>query len=180
MFLPISAPKTLFRYSAIALLLIVGCQKPARTARAVYFGPTAVFALTDSTRELTPDETTTTFYQRRFNFHPTVNQPLHRIVSSRSTDKVYLGLVLPPVPPALADLAQTDSVWQLIERRELPRQAVIARFRSLRRPTEWNVRYLLTSKKSTNSHVINLLTTDSATAHRVYLADKPFNGQLLL
>ena len=156
-----------------------GCHQPARTARAVYLGPTPVYQLTDSTRELVPDDSGTAFYQRRFNFHPDFNQPLHRIVSSRSTDKVYLGLVLPPLPADLATLTGSDSVWELIERRELPRRAVVAWLRSRHRP-EWNVRYLSASAKTHNTHVINLLTADSATAHRAYLAPKPFGGQLLL
>ena len=160
-------------------LLPTGCHQPPHPARAVYLGPTPVYQLTDSTRELVPDESSTAFYQCRFNFHPQVNQPLHRIVSSRSTDKVYLGLVLPPVPVSLAELTASDSVWELIERRALPHQAVLAWLRRKRLP-EWNVRYLKASAKSQNTHVINLLTTDSATARRAYLADKPFGGQILL
>ena len=165
--------------AALGLALLSGCRPPTRSQKAVYLGPAAVYQLTDSTRELVPDETATAFYQRRFNFHPRYNQPLHRIVSSRSTDKVYLGLVLPPLPPDLATLTESDSVWELVERRALPKHAVLAWLRS-KRGREWNVRYLGASAKSKNTHVIQLLTTDSLTARRGYFAPKPFDGHILL
>ena len=159
-------------------VLMAACNKPVRTVRAVYFGPAPVYQLTDSTRELVPDESATAFYQRRFNFHPLVNQPLYRLVSSPTTDKVYLGLVLPPLPATLADLVVSDSVWQLMERRTLPQGAVLAWLRR-KRGHEWNVRYLGASAKTKNTHVINLLSTDSAAARRFYFAEKPFGGRLL-
>ena len=166
-------------WAGLGPALLAGCRQSARSQKAVYLGPTAVYHLTDSTRELVPDEAATVFYQRRFNFHPQINQPLHRIVSSLSTDKVYLGLVLPPLPADLATLAQSDSAWELIGRRALPRRAVLAWLRS-RRGHEWNVRYLGASAKSKNTHVIQFLTTDSATARRAYFAPKPFDGHILL
>jgi hypothetical protein len=163
-----------------SLTTLASCHKTASSARAVYLGPTAVYQLSDNAKELLPDKFSTTFYQDRFNFHPQYNQPLHRIVAvGNSTDKVYLGVVLPPLPADLSVLTESDSIWQLIERRALPNHSILARLRS-KKGAEFDVRYLGASAKSQNTHVVNYLTADSATAQRIYLADKPFEGKLLL
>ncbi|WP_046244614.1 hypothetical protein [Hymenobacter terrenus] len=157
--------------------LLAGCQQARTQSRTVYFGPTAVYKLPDGTREEKPNKETTASYERRFNFHPRFNQPLHRIVAGKDAETVYLGLAMPPVPANLQALVEPDSVWQVVERRALPGEAQLALLRGHR--GEFNVRYVGRAT-SGNTHVVNLLTRDSVVARSYYMAPKLFKGNLLL
>ena len=165
---------------ASAGLLLSSCQPGQSQGRAVKFGPTPVYRLGKGAQEVAPDKALTDFYEQRFNFHPRFNQPLHRLVRGNGPD-VYLGLVVPPGPADLAVLTRPDSVWQVVlASRAEPRGAgQLALLRDPRRG-EYNVRYVGKAAKSGNTHVINLLTTDSTVARSYYSADKLFRGDLLL
>lgn len=165
--------------STAGALGLAGCSRSQYQGRAVYFGPTAVYRLADGTQEVKPDARSTAFYEQRFNFHPQVNQPLHRIVATTGgAETVYLGLALPPLPPDLAVLAASDSVWTVVQTRPLPGKAQLALLKSRR--GEFDVRYVGASAKSGSTHVVNLLTPDSAVARSYFDAEKIFKGNLLL
>lgn len=173
-----------YQFSSLALVLLAGlatnCQPGRSQGRAVYFGPTAVYRLGKTDQEVTPDPAATTFYEQRFNFHPRFNQPLHRLVRGTGPETVYLGLVMPPVPARLAALTAPDSVWQLVSERAEPHgNGRLALLKNVRRG-EYNVRYVGKAAKSGNTHVINLLTADSAVARSYYVAKPLFKGNLLL
>jgi hypothetical protein len=157
--------------------LLTGCQQAHTQSRTVYFGPTAVYRLPTGTREVKPDSASTAFYERRFNFHPRFNQPLHRVVAGIPAETVYLGLVMAPVPADLGVLVAPDSVWQVVERKALPHAGQLALLRG--RHGEFDVRYVGRAS-SGNTHVVNLLTRDSVVARSYYEAPKLFKGNLLL
>ncbi|MBO2011360.1 hypothetical protein [Hymenobacter negativus] len=170
-----------FRFNGWAVLLtlalLAGCQQAHKQSGTVYFGPTAVYRLPKGTHEAMPDTASTAFYERRFNFHPRFNQPLHRIVAGSPTETVYLGIAMPPVPANLQVLVEPDAVWQVVGRKALPSAAQLALLRG--RNSEFNVRYV-GKAKSGNVHVVNLLTRDSVVARSYYDAPKPYKGNLLL
>lgn len=157
--------------------LLAGCQQARPQSRTVYFGPTAVYRLPQGTREAKPDTASTAFYERRFNFHPRFNQPLHRIVAGSPTETVYLGVAVPPVPANLQALVEPDAVWQVVERQALPAGAQLALLRG--RSGEFDVRYVGRAK-SGNIHIVNLLTRDSVVARSYYTAPRLYKGNLLL
>lgn len=161
-----------------AVILVTGCHRDQHQDHVVRFGATSVYKLTGGAREQTPNKSTTQFYERRFNFHPRFNQPLHRIVAGQGAETVYLGIVVPPVPNDLGVLIQSDSVWSLLQENHLTGKARLALLKSKR--GEYDVRYIGASSQSKNTHVINLLTEDSITARSYYDASKLFKGNLLL
>jgi hypothetical protein len=157
--------------------LLAGCQHAPPQSQTVYFGPTAVYRLPKGTHEASPDTASTAFYERRFNFHPRFNQPLHRVVVGSPTETVYLGLAVPPVPANLQALVAPDSAWGVVERKALPHAAHLALLRGHR--GEFDVRYVGRAS-SGNVHVVNLLTRDSVVARSYYEAPTLFKGNLLL
>lgn len=139
-------------------------------------GPAQVYSLAPGDKVLAPEPASTQYYERLFNHHPQYNQPLHRIVKS-TTQTVYLGIVVPPLPPSPADLLASDSIWQQKAMRKVG--AAYAGFLQDGQG-QYNVRYLAMSGKTKFLHVINLLTADSALARRQYEATPPLQGHVLL
>jgi hypothetical protein len=92
-------------------------------------------------------------------------------------ETVYLGLIVPPFPPKLTDFLASDSVWTQLATKKMDLGDMGMMKYAL---GGYNVRYVFASKKTGQTHAINLFTADSATAQGYYDAEKPFKGALLL
>jgi hypothetical protein len=157
----------------LPLMMANTCQK---RKDAVYLGGTPVYQLSAETREVAPTPAAIKEYETKFNYYSQYNVPLHRVVMGKG-QTVYLGLIVPPFPPTLSYFLASDSVWTQLESKKVGEGGMAFMKYAL---GGYNVRYVFASKKTAQTHAINLFTADSATARSYYDAEKPYKGALLL
>lgn len=115
-------------------------------------------------------------YDRLFNHHPSINQPVYRVVTAPAYS-VYVGLVLDKeISGPQPDLFAGDSAWRLVETRKVPQGTLGL----LANDSLYDVRFVGHSPKTDITHLINLKTRDSVLAASYYHADSLYKGDCLL
>ena len=155
------------------------CSAPPEDIHQVTMKGTPVYRVPTGGKIVTVDALNTfdiDHYDRLFNHHPSINQPLYRIVETKDFT-VYVGLVLDkeikgPVP----DLFEGDSAWHLQQARVRDG----GKIGLLKNDSLYDVRFVSHSDKTDMTHLINLKTRDSVLAASYYYSDSLFKGDYLL
>lgn len=170
-----------FRFAA-AVLAIAGsaaCTSSEDQKGFIVMKDTPVYRVPAGAKVVTTEELNAfdvNHYDRLFNHHPRINQPLYRLIETPGYS-VFVGLVLDKnTQGGLPDLFAGDSAWQLVE----TRPAGHGKLGLLANDSLYNVRFVGHSKKTDMTHLINLKTRDSATAASYYHSDSLFKGDYLL
>ncbi len=165
--------------TCLALAFFVACQGSEDRPGYVVMKGVEVYRAPQGAKIVKSDELNTfdvDHYDRLFNHHPSINQPLYRLVEAGGY-KMYIGIVLDKdIQGPMPDLFAGDSVWTLIDSRTVPQ----GKIGFLKNDSLYNVRLVGKTHKVDMMPLLNLKTPDSTLADRYYHADSLFKGDYLL